>query len=123
MEIIGKIIHALPEQSGTSAKSGKQWRKREYVLEMPGQYPRRCAFQVMGDNIEKLNIQEGAEYEISVDFDASEYKGKWYNSIIAWRATRRETVQPGVQSLQTPAPITPTPQPQTQATSDDGLPF
>lgn len=40
MKINGTITVALPEQSGTS-KSGKQWRKREYVVEYEhGQYPK-----------------------------------------------------------------------------------
>ena len=33
MEIAGKIILALPEQSGVS-KAGNAWKKREYVLEL-----------------------------------------------------------------------------------------
>ena len=32
MEIKGKIIVALPEQTGVS-RSGNNWKKREYVLE------------------------------------------------------------------------------------------
>lgn len=32
MEITGKIIVAMPEVGGTSAK-GNAWKKREYVLE------------------------------------------------------------------------------------------
>ena len=40
MEITGKIIVAMPEVGGTSAK-GNAWKKREYVLETMETYPKR----------------------------------------------------------------------------------
>ena len=45
MEITGKIIAVLPEQGGTS-KSGNEWKKQEYVLEMndQSQYPKKVCF-------------------------------------------------------------------------------
>ena len=33
MELIGKIIQVLPERSGTSARTGSEWRMGAYVLE------------------------------------------------------------------------------------------
>ena len=42
MELTGKIIFVQEAMSGTS-KAGNPWMKQEYVLEVPGQYPRRCA--------------------------------------------------------------------------------
>ena len=38
MEVEGKIILALPEQSGVS-RAGNNWKKREYVLETHETYP------------------------------------------------------------------------------------
>ena len=59
MEIKGKIIHALPEVSGTS-KAGNLWKKKEYVLEnTDGQFPRKVAFTCFGDNADKINLQVG----------------------------------------------------------------
>lgn len=40
MEIKGKVILALPEQSGVS-KNGNSWKKREYVLETFDNYPKK----------------------------------------------------------------------------------
>jgi|TARA_B110000046_G_scaffold10732_1_gene10751 hypothetical protein len=37
MEINGKIIELLPEQSGESANG--TWRKQQYILETDDQYP------------------------------------------------------------------------------------
>ena len=33
MEIIGKIIQVMPERSGTSARTGSEWRMGSYLLE------------------------------------------------------------------------------------------
>ena len=47
MEITGKIIAVLPEQSGVS-KAGNEWKKQEYVLETHDQYPKKVCFQIFG---------------------------------------------------------------------------
>ena len=57
MELTGQIIEVLPEKSGTSARG--PWRKREYVIEIPGDYPKKVCFMVWGDKIDQLNIKEG----------------------------------------------------------------
>ncbi len=46
MELTGRIIVVLEERSGVSQRSGNKWKVKEYVLEVPGQYPRRCVFSV-----------------------------------------------------------------------------
>lgn len=58
---------------------------QQYVLEVPGQFPKRMVFEVFGeDRIKQFNIQMGCVYNVSFDIDASEYQGKWYNSIKAY---------------------------------------
>lgn len=87
MNIKGTIVKALPEVSGTG-KSGKAWKKREYIVEYEhGQYPKSIVFSVMGDNIEKLNLQQGTEYELSIDFDAREWNGRYFLSASCWRVS------------------------------------
>ena len=44
MELTGRIIAVLEAKSGTSSKTGNPWMMQGYVIEVPGQYPRRCAF-------------------------------------------------------------------------------
>ena len=58
MEIEGKIILDLGMQSGVS-KAGNQWKKKEYVLETFGQYPRKVKFTVFGDRVDTIDIQVG----------------------------------------------------------------
>ena len=99
MELQGKIIAALPPRSGVSA-NGTQWQVNTYVIETAGNYPRKMAFEVFGaDKVEKYNIQLNEELVVSFDIDAREYRGRWYNSIRAWKVERNVAAAPA------PAPI------------------
>ena len=71
MELTGKIIVVQEAMSGTS-KAGNPWMKQEYVMEVPGQYPRHCAFTVFGeDRIKQMNIQNGEDLTVQFDIDTS----------------------------------------------------
>lgn len=94
MTFKGIITAAMPVASGTS-KSGKEWRRASYILQYDNsneQYPKSVLFDVMGDKIEQLNIQQGVEYEVGIDFTTREYNGRTYMSASAWKAT--PTAQP-----------------------------
>lgn len=83
--IRGKITHVLALQQGVS-KSGKQWMKQEFVLETEGQYPKKVAFTIFGEEkIKKAQLQQGHNVEIEVDAESREYNGKWYTDLNAWR--------------------------------------
>lgn len=128
MEITGRIIQILPLVSGTSQSSGKEWSKQEYVIETQDRYPRKCCFAVMNDRIQQFNLQQGLDYTISFDIDAHEYNGRYYNSIIAWRAepaAPQVSTQPSLD--QAVAAAAPAPQPaqpaQAPIPESDKLPF
>ena len=75
----------MPAQSGVSARTGNTWMSQDYVIEVPGQYPRRCVFRVFGeDRIKQFNIQNGQDYQVQFDIDAHEYQGRWFNDIRAY---------------------------------------
>lgn len=125
MNVKGIITAVLPETSGVS-KSGKNWRKKEAVVQYEGgQYPKSIVFQMMGDSIDKLNIQQGEEYDLSIDFEAREWNGRYFLQASCWKAT------PTQQSPQAPAQQgwqqmyqQPQAQPQTPKDSmGDDLPF
>ena len=62
MELVGTIIAVLPAQSGVSQRTGNPWMSQDYVLEVPGQYPRRCTFRIFGeDRIKQFAIQQGEQ--------------------------------------------------------------
>lgn len=86
-EITGKIIAVLPTKSGTSAR-GTQWSSQTAVIETHEQYPKRVAFDVLGDKITEFNLQVGEEVTVSFDINAREFNGKWWNSVNAWNVIR-----------------------------------
>lgn len=98
MEIQGKIIAVLPVRSGTSA-SGKQWSSQTAVIETVEQYPKKLAFDIMGDKIQAFNVQQGESLTVHFDFDAHESNGRWFNSCRAWNVIRQQQYAP-----QQPAP-------------------
>lgn len=93
MEITGKIIVALPEQSGTSAK-GNAWKKREYVLETQETYPKKVAFNFFGDRVDQYPLQVGQMVKISFDIDSREYNGRWYVDCRAWKSEPADAATP-----------------------------
>ena len=94
MDLTGKIIAILPASSGVSARTGNPWMNQEYVLEVPGQYPRRMMFRVFGEErIKMFNIQAGEEVTVQFDIDAQEYQGRWYNRINAFNVFRGQPAQ------------------------------
>lgn len=89
MEITGKIISVLEERSGTSSRTGNEWRVASYVLETVEQYPKKMVFEVFGtDRIQTMNIQAGEMLTVKFDIDAHEYNGRWFNSIRAFAVDR-----------------------------------
>ena len=95
-DITGKIIAVLPTRSGTSAR-GTQWSSQTSVIETHEQYPKRVAFDVLGDKISEFNLQVGEEVTVSFDINAREYNGKWWNSVNAWQVVRQGGQQAPVQ--------------------------
>ncbi|MFM1899019.1 MAG: hypothetical protein RL577_1259 [Bacteroidota bacterium] len=82
MEITGKIIQVLSKQTG-QGKNGT-WEKQEYILEVPGTYPKKVCFNLWGDKIAKFAIQEGQDLTVSIDVESREYNGRWYTDVKAW---------------------------------------
>ena len=123
MELTGKIIAVMEARGGTSARTGNSWMVQEYVIEVPGQFPKRCAFSIFGeDRIKQFNIQNGEDLTIQFDIDAKEYNGRWYNDVRAYNVVRGSVQQPT--TTNTNAPDNPFP-PIDELSGNDGgiLPF
>lgn len=85
MEITGKIIAALEPRGGVSQRTGNSWKTQEFVIETNEQYPKRCVFNVFGeDKLQQYNIEVGKEYTVSFDINAREWNGRWFNDVRAW---------------------------------------
>ena len=89
MEITGKIIAVLPANSGISSRKGNPWMSQGYVIETQGQYPKKLAFDVFGEErIKQFNIKHGEELTVRFDIDAHEYNGRWFNQIRAFNVEK-----------------------------------
>ena len=112
MENTGKIIAVLPANSGTSARTGNPWMSQTYVIETQGQYPKKLAFDVFGEErIKQFNIKQGEELTVRFDIDAHEYQGRYFNQIRAFnveksgqQTTQQPTPQPTANVANTQAP-------------------
>ena len=94
MEAQGKVIAILEARSGVS-KAGREWMSQEYVIETPGQYPKKICFNLFGaDRINEAHIQMGEDIIVEFDIDAREWQGRWFTSINAFRVTRPAAVAP-----------------------------
>ena len=106
MDVVGKIIAALPPKSGTSQLTGKPWQVNAYVLQTNEQTPKNIAFDVFGaERVEQYNLKVGDMVTVSIDIDAHEYNGRWYNQIRAWNVVNHASAQqPTAQQVPPPTP-------------------
>nr|DAQ52454.1 MAG TPA: Single-stranded DNA-binding protein [Caudoviricetes sp.] len=106
MDVVGKIIAALPPKSGTSQSTGKPWQVNAYVLQTNEQTPKNIAFDVFGaERVEQYNLKVGDMVTVSIDIDAHEYNGRWYNQIRAWNVVNHASAQqPSAQQVPPPTP-------------------
>lgn len=85
MDIEGKIIFDLGEQSGLAKSTGNPWKKHEWVLETTGAYPRKVKFTVFGENrCNDMQFELNNSYRVSVDIESREFNGRWYTDVNAY---------------------------------------
>src|SRR5690625_7872605 len=82
IKLSGKVVQILNEQGGEGTNG--PWRKRDFILEIPGKYPRKVCITQWGDQIDKHPVEQGAVVTVSVDIQSREYRGDWYTAVKAW---------------------------------------
>ena len=111
MELRGKIIAEFNERGGISNRTGNEWKAKSYVIEVPGEYPRKMVFDVFGiERLQAFNIQIGETLTVHFDIDAHEYNGRWFNDIRAFRIDRGEAAPapaPEATTAASAAPVAP----------------
>lgn len=122
MEIKGKIIVALPEQSGVS-KSGNNWKKREYVLETMETYPKKVHFDLFGDRADQYPLAVGDVITLSFDINSREYNGRWFTSISGWKVDKGDAQAPVGSGAIPPPPAVDPLASQFGSTPDEDIPF
>lgn len=88
-EVEGKIIVALPATFGQTRK-GKDWEKKEYVLETSERFPVKMRFAMMSfDGPIEDAPEVGDKVRVRFTIEAREVNGNWYNDIKAYQIEKR----------------------------------
>lgn len=139
MEITGILVKQVAIREGVSSRNGNPWKIGEYLLEVPGQYPRHIVFRVSDGQVGRMarfDSLVGKMVTVSFDIDAHEHEGRWFNEISAWGIMEyitQDTRQANIAAAQAAntQQSTDSPQPQNDAPQgdangeggDDDLPF
>lgn len=87
MEVIGILLQKTSEREGISQKNGAHWKFNEYLLEVPGAFPRHINFRVSDGQVGRVARFDsliGKNVTVSFDIDAHKYEDRWFNELTAW---------------------------------------
>lgn len=96
MKIKGILERKLSDQKGTSERTGREWRRQEWLLLIPGQYSKRIKLDVRDGHCEEWDgffenlPDKNGPVNVDFEIDAREYEGKWFNSVTAWNISVAE---------------------------------
>ena len=85
MDFQARVLQFIGETTGTS-KMGKPWKKKEWLVETFGQYPRKVKLQSFNERADQLNLENGKDYTFYVDLESREFNGRWYTDVSVYRA-------------------------------------
>jgi hypothetical protein len=86
MEITGTVVSLLPLQTG-QGKNGV-WKKQEFIVETPGQYPKKVCMSLWGEKVDETRLSIGDKITASINIESREYNGRWYTDIRAWKVAK-----------------------------------
>jgi hypothetical protein len=88
MEITGKLLNVLPEETG-EGRNGP-WRKQNFILETQEQYPKKVCITVWGDKINLGSFKDNEVITASINIESREYSGRWFTDVKAWRVVKQQ---------------------------------
>lgn len=145
MEIQGKFIQVLPEQSGESARG--KWVRSSFLIETEGEYPRKVNFMAFGEDRAAMikAIPLGTLVTVTFSLESREYpegSGRWYTDARCIRvqpataagqmppqatgygwAAPQQTAAPAAQPAAPQQPFAAAPSADNGLQNDDDLPF
>lgn len=85
MEIIGKFLKTLPEQSGQSQRG--EWVRGGFVIETEEQFPKQVAFSLWGEDKVAIvrSMPQGTQIKVFFSPESREYLDKWYTDLRCYR--------------------------------------
>lgn len=103
LEIKGSLFQLLEQKMGTGTKG--EWLIQTFLIETSGQYPKKVLFEAWNDQAKQVQTMSvGSGLTVSFEPEASEYNGKWYGKLKAWKI-----VNESGQSFTPPASNIPSP--------------
>lgn len=85
LTIKGTLEKILNPESGIS-RSGKEWKKQEFIVETKEQFPRKICFTLFNEKLSLIDqFSEGSEIEVSFNLESREYNSKWFHNVNAWK--------------------------------------
>ena len=115
LEITGKLKAVFKEQIFESG-----FKKREFVITTNEQYPQDIKLEFIKDKCSLLDkFKQGQDVKVSFNLRGSEFNGKYYVNLNAWRIEESEQVE---QASYT-ANVKPKQQPIVDDVDDEILPF
>lgn len=108
MDIVGKVIQVLDTQKGTSARTGKDWSLKTFIIETQEQYPRKVAIEIFGeDRINSNPVAIDQLVTASVDVESREVNGRWFTSVRLWKLAQGDTTVAAAPAAAPAAPAAP----------------
>jgi len=120
MEISGKIVEILPEETG-EGRNGP-WKKQNFILETQDQFPKKVCITVWGDKVDLKSFGPNEEVTASINIESREYNSRWYTDVKAWRIVKAHAgteTQPETRNI----PPDNTPPPEVADDDFNDLPF
>jgi hypothetical protein len=115
MEIAGTIVALLPLQTG-QGKNGV-WKKQEFIMETPGQFPKKVCLSLWGEKVDENRISVGDKITASINIESREYNGRWYTDVRAWKIAKGSSSGQSQEAPPMDASFAP------DASGSDDLPF
>ena len=141
MEVIGQIIKVCEARTGTSERTGNEWKTQGFIVEFKENETDRYFDKVYLETFKTDVINqlvEGAEVKVGFGHNTKEYNGRYYNEVNLYKfevlGAPMQTKAPSTDGVATngdPAVVGPTaqptqapqPQPGAQEGAGDDLPF
>ena len=81
LSVTGKIIHVLPEKSGTTS-SQKDYTIQYFVIVTDDKYPKNVCFQAYNKG---LDLKHDDKVKVFFNPESKEYNGKWFSNLSVWK--------------------------------------
>jgi len=105
MEVTGKLVKKLELETGTSKKSGKEWKKQSIVIDTGGEFNNEVCVSAFGDKLQQMNkLEIGMEVSVLCNVYSREYNGRYFHNIDGYFFTNQsnkssEKIQNGEEDM------------------------